>query len=96
MPSRSAPKAPSPAYAEYYLSRKFKKETGSTPAEYIRRKRLERAALLLRTTKEDVQNIGDRLLFGSHSYFSDSFKKQYGVSPSEFRNQNQQEGGEKP
>lgn len=72
-------------YADYYISKKFKKETGKTPADYIRQKRLERAAFLLRTTQEDIQDISDRLLFGTHSYFSDSFKKQFGVSPSEYR-----------
>lgn len=73
------------SYADYYISKKFKKETGKTPADYIRQKRLERAAFLLRTTQEDIQDISDRLLFGTHSYFSDSFKKQFGVSPSEYR-----------
>ena len=72
-------------YGDYYISKKFKKETGQTPADYIRKKRLERAALLLRTTQEDIQDISDRFLFGTHSYFSDSFKKQFGVSPSEYR-----------
>ena len=78
-------------YSEYYLSKKFKKEMGCTPAEYIRKTRLERAAFLLRATQEDIQDISGRLLFGTHSYFSDSFKKQYGVSPSEYRN-NKKEG----
>ncbi|MBD5512605.1 MAG: helix-turn-helix domain-containing protein [Lachnospiraceae bacterium] len=72
-------------YADHYLNKKFKKETGSSPAEFIRTQRLRRAALLLRTTNDDVQDISDRLQFGSPSYFSDSFKKMYGVSPSEYR-----------
>lgn len=72
-------------YAEYYLSRKFKKETGLAPSTYIRQKRLERAAHLLRTTQEDVQEISDRLQFCSQSHFSDCFRKQYGMTPSAYR-----------
>lgn len=75
-------------YATYYLSKKFKKETGCTPVDYIRRQRLERAAWLLRTTREDVQTISERLQFGTQSYFSDSFRKEYGITPTEYRQQN--------
>lgn len=72
-------------YSEYYLSRKFKKETGIPPSEYIRRKRLERAAHMLRTTGEDVQKISTRLQFSSQSYFSECFRKQYGQTPTAYR-----------
>lgn len=72
-------------YSEYYLSRKFKKETGLAPSEYIRRQRLERAAHLLRTTQEDIQKIGARLQFSSQSHFSECFRKQYGMTPTTYR-----------
>lgn len=41
--------------------------------------------MLLRTTLEDVQDIAAKLQFCSHSYFADSFRKLYGLSPSEYR-----------
>lgn len=72
-------------YTEYYLSKKFKKETGQTINEYIRIKRLERAQHLLKSTNTSVQEIGYRLQFCSQSHFSDTFRKQYGVSPSQWR-----------
>ena len=72
-------------YTEYYLSSKFKKETGLPPSEYIRRKRLERATHLLRTTQEDIQKISARLQFSSQSHFSECFRKRYGVTPSAYR-----------
>ena len=74
-------------YSEYYLSRKFKKETGIPPSEYIRRKRLERAAHLLRTTGEDIQKISTRLQFNSQSHFSERFRKQYGQTPTAYRSE---------
>lgn len=70
-------------YTEYYLSKKFKREMNLTPNEYIRKERLERAALLLRTTQDDVQEISERLQFCSQSYFADNFRKLFGVSPTE-------------
>ena len=72
-------------YAEYYFSKKFKREVGMTLAEYLRKKRLEKAAMLLRATDLDVQKIAMRLQFCSQSYFTDSFRKQFGVSPSQYR-----------
>ena len=72
-------------YAEYYFSRKFKRELGMTPAECIRKKRLAKAALLLRSTDLDAQQIASRLQFCSQSYFTDCFRKEYGVSPTKYR-----------
>ncbi len=72
-------------YADYYLSRKFKQETGQAPSEYIRLRRLERAAHLLRTSQEEIQSIGARLQFCSQSHFSETFRRQYGMTPSAYR-----------
>ena len=72
-------------YIEYYFSKKFKRELGLTPAEYIRKKRLAKAALLLRSTDLDAQQIASRLQFCSQSYFTDCFRKEYGVSPTKYR-----------
>ncbi len=72
-------------YTEYYFSKKFKRELGMTPAECIRKKRLAKAALLLRSTDLDAQQIASRLQFCSQSYFTDCFRKEYGVSPTKYR-----------
>lgn len=72
-------------YTENYLSKKFKSEIGLTPNEYIRRQRLERAALLLRTTPDDVQDISERLQFCSQSYFADHFRRLFQMTPTEYR-----------
>ncbi|MBD5458845.1 MAG: helix-turn-helix domain-containing protein [Lachnospiraceae bacterium] len=72
-------------YSEYYLGKKFKQELHVSPNEYIRRQRLERAALLLHTTQDEVQDISARLQFCSQSYFADHFRKLYGVSPTAYR-----------
>lgn len=74
-------------YSPYYLSRKFRNETGQTFKEYLRQVRLERAKFLLRNTDESVLDIADRLRFCSQSYFSDTFRKAYGISPTDYREQ---------
>ena len=35
-----------------------------------------------------VQEISDELSFGSRSYFSSTFQRETGISPSEYREQN--------
>ena len=75
-------------YSEYYLSRKFKKETGSSLSEYIRDARLNRAKILLATTEMSIQNISDRLCFGNRSFFADTFSKIVGMPPAQYRKEN--------
>lgn len=72
-------------YSDYYFSKRFKREMGVTPKEYIRDKRLDRARFLLRTTGLSIQDIGERLHFGSHSYFTEAFRKAEGISPTRYR-----------
>lgn len=72
-------------YSDYYISKRFKREVGMTPKEYIRKKRLERAKFLLRTTQADIQEISARLRFCSQSYFSESFRKEMGINPTQWR-----------
>lgn len=69
----------------YYFSRKFKREVGMPPAEFIRRKRLQQAATMLRTTDTDVKQIAERFRFCSQSYFTDLFRRYFGVSPYRYR-----------
>jgi AraC family transcriptional regulator len=69
----------------FHFQRAFSLLTEMSPAEYLRKKRLEKAALLLRSTDLDVQQIAMRLQFCSQSYFTDSFRKEFGVSPTKYR-----------
>lgn len=75
-------------YTEYYFSKKFKQEMHIGINEYIRKCKLEQATLLLKTTRKSVQEINEELSFGTRSYFTECFKKVYGMSPAEYRNQN--------
>ena len=66
------------------LHRKIKSITGFPPSELIRNIRLRKAAALLLNQTESVSQIGYTVGFEDHSYFSKSFKKQFGVPPSEY------------
>lgn len=66
------------------LHRKLKGSTGFSPSDFIRSVRLKRAADLLRHQADSVSQIGFTVGFEDQSYFSKSFKKQFGVSPSEY------------
>ncbi len=75
-------------YTEYYFSHKFKKETGTSVTDYIRKVKIDHAKTLLGGTHMSIQEISDELGFASRSYFSSSFQKETGISPSEYRRQN--------
>ena len=72
-------------YSKYYLSRKFKEETGATVTEYIKAARIERAKLLLAATELSIQEIAEKLHFCSRSYFSTVFLQTAGCTPTEYR-----------
>jgi AraC-like DNA-binding protein len=75
-------------YTEYYFSRKFKQEMNITISDYIKAEKIRHAKLLLCSTTKSIQEISDDLSFSSRSYFSDSFQKIAGISPSDYRKQN--------
>ena len=72
-------------YTDYYLSKKFKKETGYTIKEYIRNTRLENAKFLLEDQTNTVKEIADKYKFSSQSYFIEAFKDKYGMTPKQYQ-----------
>ena len=72
-------------YTDYYLSRKFKKETGKNLLSYICEQKIEYAKTLLVTTDTSIQSISERLQFCSRSYFTDMFRRHTGMLPKEYR-----------
>ena len=72
-------------YTEYYLTRKFMKETGMKLTDYIRSVRIDAAKVMLLASKKDIQQISEELQFGSRNYFDRVFRLQIGVSPAQYR-----------
>lgn len=63
---------------------KVKGLTGENPSVFFKRYKLNRAAQLLKERNYNVSEIADMTGFSTLSHFSTSFKKQFGVSPSEY------------
>lgn len=72
-------------YSEYYLASKFRKEMGVSVGDYIKTRRIEQAKLLLRSTRENIQEISDSLGFCNPSYFSTVFRSVAGCTPAAYR-----------
>ena len=80
-------------YSENYLSKKFKKETGRSLAEYMMSERIRAAQIQLISTQEDIQTIALHLGFTSQSYFGEIFRRYAGMTPGEYRNHRADEKG---
>ncbi len=65
--------------------RKIKALTGQTATEFIRTIRLKRAAQLLKAGQLNVSEVMYMVGFSHRSYFTQSFKAMYGVSPKEYK-----------
>ena len=63
---------------------KVKGLTGENPSVFFKRYKLNRAAQLIKERKHNISEIADMTGFSTLSHFSTSFKKQFGVSPSEY------------
>lgn len=74
-------------YAEYYLTRKFASEMGTSINDYIKIARIERAKMLLVTTDLSIQEIAERLQFCTRSYFGKVFSQIVGCTPVKYRQQ---------
>jgi len=67
------------------LSREIRRKSGKTYTELVQEKRLNQAAFLLRTTDRKVEDIALAVGYENISYFHRIFRKEYGVSPRQFR-----------
>lgn len=71
-----------------YLSKSFRKTFHMSFQEYLRMLRMEHALTLLNKTDMTIQQIASAVGYENAFNFSRSFKAQYGISPSQFRNEN--------
>lgn len=67
------------------LTGRFRKKNGVSPTTYLMQRRLEVAAEMLSETPYSVDEIALRSGLRDTSYLSRLFKRQYGVSPGEYR-----------
>lgn len=70
-----------------YMMKHFKSELGIHMGAYIMRCKLEEAKSLLTYSEKSLAEISSYLCFSSQSYFQNVFKKQYGVTPLQYRKQ---------
>ena len=76
---------------KYYLVHAFSNVYGISPINYLMRARVEKAKTLLSTTDFSLSVISRSCGFSSSSYFSQTFKKLSGMSPSAFRRASRQD-----
>lgn len=72
-------------YTKYYLTSRFKKESGMTVSEYLMKQRVSYAQALLANPYMDIQEISEALHFSNPSHFSATFRKLAGMTPTQYR-----------
>lgn len=70
-----------------YFSHLFTDEIGLNPCTYLNNLRLERSLEFLNNQDVPIKSIAKEVGFDNPLYFSQVFKKKYGLCPSEFRKQ---------
>lgn len=71
--------------SEGYLSHTFKKETDYTLLNYLTRYRIHKAMELLKDCRVKVYEVAEQVGYRDIAYFSATFKKYTGLSPSEYQ-----------
>ena len=71
--------------APSYLSALFKKETGQNLSKFIKAYRMEKARQMLDGTREKIGMVAEKAGYPNVSYFCQSFREYYGVSPQRYR-----------
>lgn len=74
-------------FSKSYFSAYFKKTLGFSVSAFILRCKLEEGRELLQYTDKSISTISEFLCFSSQSHFHTAFRKQFGMTPSEYRKQ---------
>jgi AraC family transcriptional regulator len=75
--------------SRWYFLRVFAETVGTSPHDYVTRRRLDRARNLLCSTNRSVMDIAGEVGM-THSHFTRVFSRRLGVTPTEFRRINRQ------
>ena len=67
-----------------YLGVSFKDKEGISLVEYVTRVRLNAAADLLLSKEYSIKEVAEKVGYNDVYYFSNSFKKHYGIAPSRY------------
>lgn len=69
----------------YYLSRLFRRVTGSSIVDYINSRRIEAAQLLLETTDLSISSVAEQTGFSTAAHFRRVFRELMGTGPLQYR-----------
>jgi AraC-like DNA-binding protein len=83
-------------FSKFHFARAFKDAYGETPANYLTRRRIERAKDLLRSANLTVTEVCMLVGFSSLGSFSARFSELVGMSPSAFQRASAARGGPPP
>jgi AraC-like DNA-binding protein len=72
------------AVSQSLLYKKINSLTGTSPSELIKKLRLNKAAKLIESNTGNISEIALEVGFNNPSYFTECFKKQFGVAPSQY------------
>ena len=78
-------------FSHNYVRQIFKQITGESFMEYLIRRRMESAKELLKNESYKIQDVATQTGYSNQRYFASCFKKYYGCTPTEYRNQLTQE-----
>lgn len=70
-----------------YFSKLFKDETGVNFIDFLTEERMKKARELLTTTNMNIDQITEKVGFSSSSYFIRQFKRKYGLTPGQYKQQ---------
>ena len=70
------------------LYKKMKEYADISPMEYVMKMRLHKAVELLKDDSVSVQEVASAVGFNTHSFFSECFKREFGMTPRQWRVRN--------
>lgn len=71
--------------SRYHFARRFRRSTGSSPHQFVLRKRVEQAKILLSRTSTPLIDIAVRCGFADQSHLTRVFKRHVGTTPGHYR-----------
>ena len=74
-------------YSRSHFLRIFRATTGMTPHRYVLKRRVERARQLLEQVETSIAEVAFRCGFSSQAHLTLAFRKEFGITPAEYRRQ---------